>query len=57
MSLRESLANQTAGVVLLRPVAGLGHSAYQELKVSIHQKLLDREDLAVSESLSDELMR
>ena len=29
MSLRERLANQTAGVVMLRPEAGIGHSAYQ----------------------------
>ena len=57
MSLRERLANQTAGVVLLRPEAGIGHSAYQELKVAIHQKLLDRVDLAVMESLTEERLR
>ena len=45
MSLRERLANPTAGVFMLRPEAGIGQSAYQELKVSIHQKLLDRVDL------------
>jgi pilus assembly protein CpaF len=56
MSLRERLANQ-AGVVMLRPEAGLGNSAYQGLKVSIHQKLLDRVDLAVMESLTDERLR
>jgi pilus assembly protein CpaF len=57
MSLRERLANQTAGVVMLRPEAGIGHSAYQELKVAIHQKLLDRVDLAVMESLTEERLR
>jgi len=57
MSLRERLANQTAGVVLLRPETALEHSAYQQLKVSVHQKLLDRVDLGVMESLSDERLR
>jgi pilus assembly protein CpaF len=57
MSLRERLANQTTGVVMLRPEAGIGHSAYQELKVAIHQKLLDRVDLAVMESLTEERLR
>jgi pilus assembly protein CpaF len=57
MSLRERLANQTAGVVMLRPEAGIGHSAFQELKVAIHQKLLDRVDLAVMESLTEERLR
>lgn len=57
MSLRERLVNQTAGVVMLRPEAGMGHSAYQELKVAIHQKLLDRVDLAVMESLTEERLR
>lgn len=57
MSLRERLANQTAGVIMLRPEAGIGHSAYQELKVTIHQKLLDRVDLAVMESLTEERLR
>jgi pilus assembly protein CpaF len=57
MSLRERLANQTAGVVMLRPEAGIGHSAYQELKLAIHQKLLDRVDLAVMESLTEERLR
>lgn len=57
MSLRERLANQTAGVVMLRPETGIGHSAYQELKVAIHQKLLDRVDLAVMESLTEERLR
>ena len=57
MSLRERLANQAAGVVMLRPEAGIGHSAYQELKVAIHQKLLDRVDLSVMESLTEERLR
>jgi pilus assembly protein CpaF len=42
---------------MLRPEAGIGHSAYQELKVAIHQKLLDRVDLAVMESLTEERLR
>jgi pilus assembly protein CpaF len=57
MSLREMLANSTAGVVMLRPEAGMGHSAYQQLKVSTHQKLLDRVDLAAMESLTEERLR
>jgi pilus assembly protein CpaF len=57
MSLRERLANQTTAVVMLRPEAGIGHSAYQELKVAIHQKLLDRVDLAVMESLTEQRLR
>jgi pilus assembly protein CpaF len=57
MSLRERLASPAAGVVMLRPEAGIGHSAYQELKVSTHQKLLDRVDLAVMESLTEERLR
>ncbi|HZM35975.1 MAG TPA: CpaF family protein [Burkholderiales bacterium] len=57
MSLRERLANQATGVIVLRPEAGIGHSAYQELKVAIHQKLLDRVDLAVMESLTEERLR
>ena len=55
MSLRERLANQ-AGVVMLRPEAGIGHSI-SGLKVAIHQKLLDRVDLAVMESLTEERLR
>jgi pilus assembly protein CpaF len=42
---------------MLRPEAGIGHSAYQGLKVAIHQKLLDRVDLAVMESLTEERLR
>jgi pilus assembly protein CpaF len=59
MSLRERLASQAqgAGVVVLRPEAGLGYSAYQALKVSIHQKLLDRVDLSAMETLSEERLR
>src|SRR5687767_7253755 len=58
MSLRERLAVQApAGVALLRPEARIGSSAYQELKVSIHQKLLDRVDLSVMESLAEERLR
>src|SRR5688572_27308411 len=59
MSLRERLANQApgAGVVMLRPETGIGHSAYQALKVGIHQKLLDRVDLAAMESLTGDRLK
>ncbi len=59
MSLRERLAKQTegAGVVLLRPETAIGYSAYQALKAGIHQKLLDRVDLAVMESLTEERLK
>ncbi len=43
--------------MVLRPEAGLGYSAYQALKVSIHQKLLDRVDLSAMETLSEERLR
>ena len=48
MSLRERLQAHQAnaqGVVVLRPEPGIGHTAYQELKFRIHQRLLDRVDL------------
>jgi pilus assembly protein CpaF len=60
MSLRERLQAHQAGprgVVVLRPEPGIGHTAYQELKVRIHQRLLDRADLAVMESLPAERLR
>ena len=60
MSLRERLQAHQAnaqGVVVLRPEPGLGHTAYQDLKVRIHQKLLDRVDLAVMESLTPERLK
>src|SRR5262245_63153683 len=60
MSLRERLqARQpdTQSVIALRPESGIGHGAYQELKVRIHQKLLDRVDLSVMESLSPERLK
>ena len=60
MTLRERLQAHQAnaqGVVVLRPEPGLGHAAYQELKVRIHQKLLDRVDLAVMESLTPERLK
>jgi pilus assembly protein CpaF len=59
MSLRERLANQSqgAGVVMLRPEAGIGYAAYQALKVGIHQKLLDRVDLAAMESLTEDRLK
>lgn len=59
MSLRERLASQphASGVVMLRPETRIGFSAYQELKVGIHQKLLDRVDLSLMESLSEERLK
>ena len=59
MSLREKLASRTpaGGAVTARPEAGINDSGYQELKVAIHQKLLDRVDLAVMESLSEERLK
>jgi pilus assembly protein CpaF len=60
MSLRERLqAHQASaqGVVALRPEPGISHTAYQELKVRIHQRLLDRVDLSVMESLSPERLK
>ena len=59
MSLRERLANQSgAGVVMLRPEAGISNAAaYQALKVGIHQKLLDRVDLAAMESLTEDRLK
>ena len=60
MSLRERLQAHQAnaqGVVVLRPEPGLGHTAYQELKVRIHQRLLDRVDLSVMESLTPERLK
>jgi pilus assembly protein CpaF len=58
MSLRDRLAShsQATGLVVLKSEAGVGH-AYQGLKVEIHQKLLDRVDLAVMESLPPERLR
>src|SRR5262245_11339861 len=60
MSLRERLharETQSGTVVALRSEPGIGQSAYQELKVKIHQKLLDRVDLVVMESLTSERLR
>lgn len=60
MSLRERLEAHQAnaqGVVVLRPESGIAHSAYQELKFRIHQKLLDRVDLSVMESLTPERLK
>jgi pilus assembly protein CpaF len=59
MSLRERLASQSqgAGVVMLRPEAGIGYAAYQALKVGVHQKLLDRVDLAAMESLTEDRLK
>ncbi len=54
MSLRDRLqANQIGsnGVVMLRPDAALSQANYQNLKIGIHQKLLDSVDLSIMESL------
>jgi pilus assembly protein CpaF len=59
MSLRDRLATQSqgAGVVVLRREAGLDYSAYQALKLGIHQKLLDRVDLSAMESLAEDRLK
>ncbi len=60
MSLRDKLqVNQgSAGMVIpLRADAGLNASAFQDLKVRVHQKLLDRADLTVMESLAPGRLR
>jgi pilus assembly protein CpaF len=61
MSLRDRLqssAVNTDNVSAFRQKQGaLDHIAHQALKVRIHQKLLDRVDLAVMESLSPERLR
>jgi pilus assembly protein CpaF len=60
MSLRDRLQIATTaadGVVTLRAAAGLNQQAYQGLKIRVHQKLLDRIDLAVMESLPPERLR
>jgi pilus assembly protein CpaF len=61
MSLRDRLQSSTVNtenVSAFRQKQGaLDHIAHQALKVRIHQKLLDRVDLAVMESLSPERLR
>jgi pilus assembly protein CpaF len=60
MSLRDRLQVAATGaesMVALAHTAGLNQEAYQGLKVRIHQKLLDRVDLSVMESLSPERLR
>lgn len=59
MSLREKLASppDPHSVVILRAQGGLSNPAYQGLKVGIHQKLLDRVDLSVMESLPQERLQ
>ena len=60
MSLRDRLQIATTAadsVVTLRAAAGLNQQAYQGLKIRVHQKLLDRIDLAVMESLPPERLR
>ncbi len=59
MTLREKLASQpvAAGLTLVRPAAGIAAGGYQELKLALHHKLLDRVDLAAIESLSPERLK
>jgi pilus assembly protein CpaF len=60
MSLRSRLqTNQTgsAGVTMLRPEAALSQANYQNLKIGIHQKLLDSVDLSIMESLPPERLK
>jgi len=60
MSLRERLQgspSDSAGVVMLRSESGIGYCAFQELKLKTHQKLIDRVDLAVMESLSEDRLK
>ncbi len=59
MSLRERLASQAhpSDLAALKPESRIGSSAYQALKVNIHQKLLDRVDLSLMESLSEERLK
>jgi pilus assembly protein CpaF len=42
---------------MLRPEAAIGYAAYQALKVAVHQKLLDRVDLAAMESLTEDRLK
>jgi len=60
MSLRDRLqATQvnSDAVVMLRPQPSLSQATYENLKISIHQKLLDSVDLSIMESLSPERLR
>jgi pilus assembly protein CpaF len=60
MSLRDRLqATQVNSdpVVMLRPQPSLSQATYENLKISIHQKLLDSVDLSIMESLSPERLR
>jgi pilus assembly protein CpaF len=53
------LASQAhpSDLAALKPESRIGSSAYQALKVNIHQKLLDRVDLSLMESLSEERLK
>jgi pilus assembly protein CpaF len=42
---------------MLRPETGIGYASYQALKVGVHQKLLDRVDLAAMESLTEDRLK
>jgi len=60
MSLRDRLQaaqSSSDSVVMLRPQASLGQANYDNLKTSIHQKLLDSVDLSMMERLSPEQLR
>lgn len=56
MSLRERLGETKPGVVLPQAVAR-DDAAYHELKTRLHQKMLERVDLAVMESMPSERLR
>ena len=50
MSLRDRLQaapSNADSVVMLRPHASLSQANYENLKISIHQKLLDSVDLSI----------
>jgi pilus assembly protein CpaF len=60
MSLRDRLQATQSGsdsVVMLRPHASLSQGNYENLKTSIHQKLLDSVDLSIMERLSSEQLK
>ncbi len=60
MSLRDRLQaapSNADSVVMLRPHASLSQANYENLKISIHQKLLDSVDLSIMETLSPDRLR
>jgi pilus assembly protein CpaF len=60
MSLRDRLQaapSNADSVVMLRPHASLSQANYENLKISLHQKLLDSVDLSIMETLSPDRLR